>query len=167
VSAMLDSARPRALRKALADVNLQARQCSGMLIAQMEKHGISVSHHLDAANPFIECDVERITQVLLNLLLNAIQILTEGGHIRVSTRDDAEQLFIDISDSGPGIPLEERARIFEAFFFRREDGIGLGLAIVQQIVTAHGGEITVGESDLGGARFSICLPRKAKMEVHQ
>ncbi len=167
VSAMLDSARPRALRKALADVNLQARQCSGMLIAQMEKHGISVSHQLDAANPFIECDVERITQVLLNLLLNAIQILTEGGHIRVSTRDDDEQLFIEISDSGPGIPLEERARIFEAFFFRREDGIGLGLAIVQQIVTAHGGEIAVGESDLGGARFSICLPRKAKMEVHQ
>ncbi len=167
VSAMLDSARPRALRKALADVNLQARQCSGMLIAQMEKHGISVNHQLDAANPFIECDVERITQVLLNLLLNAIQILTEGGHIRVSTRDDDEQLFIEISDSGPGIPLEERGRIFEAFFFLREDGIGLGLAIVQQIVTAHGGEITVGESDLGGARFSICLPRKAKMEVHQ
>jgi len=167
VSAMLDSARPRALRKVLADVNLQARQCSGMLIAQMEKHGISVSHRLDAANPFIECDVERITQVLLNLLLNAIQILPEGGHIRVSTHDDHEQVFIEISDNGPGIPSEERERIFEAFFFRREEGVGLGLAIVQQIVTAHGGEIAVGESDLGGARFGLRLPRKAKMEAHQ
>jgi len=167
VSAMLDSARPRALRKVVADVNLQARQCSGMLNAQMEKRGISVSHQLDAADPFIECDVERITQVLLNLLLNAIQILPQGGHIRVSTHDDDEQLFIEISDSGPGIPLEERARIFEAFFFRREEGVGLGLAIVQQIVTAHGGEIAVGESELGGARFSIRLPREARMEAHQ
>jgi len=167
VSAMLDSARPRALRKVLADVNLQARQCGAMLTAQMEKHGISVSYQLDAADPFIECDVERITQVLLNLVLNAIQILPEGGHIRMSTYDDREQLFIEISDNGPGIPLEERARIFEAFFFRREEGVGLGLAIVQQIVTAHGGEIEVGDSDLGGARFSIRLPRKAKMEAHQ
>jgi two-component system, NtrC family, sensor histidine kinase HydH len=161
VSAMLDSARPRPLRKAPADLNAQARQCGGMLLAQMEKRGISVSYQLDAVNPLIECDVEQVTQVMLNLLLNAMQVLPENGHIQLVTRDDREQLFIEISDDGPGIPPDARARIFEAFFFGREGGVGLGLAIVQQIVAAHGGEITVGESDLGGARFIIRLPRKA------
>jgi signal transduction histidine kinase len=167
VSAMLDSARPRPLRKALADLNVQARQCGGMLAAQMEKHGISVGYQLDAANPLMDCDVEQITQVILNLLLNAMQVLPDNGHIELRTHDDSEQLFIEISDNGPGIPLEARTRIFEAFFFGREGGVGLGLAIVQQIVTAHGGEITVGESDLGGARFIIRLPRKAQAEANR
>jgi two-component system, NtrC family, sensor histidine kinase HydH len=161
VSAMLDSARPRALRKAAADLNAQVRQCGAMLLAQMEKRGISVRYRLEAVDPLVECDVEQITQVLLNLLLNAMQILSENGHIHLWTYDDPKQFFIEISDDGPGIAPDARARIFEAFFFEREGGVGLGLAIVQQIVTAHGGEITVGESELGGARFVIRLPRKA------
>jgi two-component system, NtrC family, sensor histidine kinase HydH len=166
VSAMLDSARPRPLRKALADLNTQARQCGSMLLAQMEKRGISITYQLDAVSPFIDCDVEQMTQVMLNLLLNAMQVLPENGQIQLVTRDDSEQLFIEISDNGPGIPPDARARIFEAFFFGREGGVGLGLAIVQQIVTAHGGEITVGEGELGGARFIVRLPRKAGIEAN-
>jgi signal transduction histidine kinase len=68
-------------------------------------------------------------------------------------------LTIDIADDGPGIAPAERNRVFEAFFFRREGGVGLGLAIVQQIVSAHDGEIVAGESALGGALFRIRLPR--------
>ena len=66
---------------------------------------------------------------------------------------------IEIADDGPGIDAAERARVFEAFFFKREGGIGLGLAIVQQIIRAHGGDIEAADSPLGGAMFRIHLPR--------
>jgi signal transduction histidine kinase len=107
----------------------------------------------------VECDIEQMTQVLLNLVLNAIQILPTGGTVEVACRPDRDAVVITVSDSGPGIPLNERALVFDSFFSRREGGIGLGLAIVQQLVTAHGGTISAGESALGGAQFTINLPR--------
>ena len=76
------------------------------------------------------------------------------------THDDEQFLTIEMADDGPGIDPAERTRVFEAFFFKREGGIGLGLAIVQQIVGAHGGDIEAAESKLGGALFRIRLPRR-------
>jgi signal transduction histidine kinase len=165
VSAMLDSARPRALNKVPTNLHFLIRQSSVLLGAQLEKGQITVTERFGATDPMVECDAEQITQVLLNLILNALQILTAGGKIGLATYEDADFFCIEISDDGPGIPVEERTRIFEAFFCRREGGVGLGLAIVQQIVFAHGGEIEAGESDLGGARFTIRLSRKAKSEM--
>jgi two-component system sensor histidine kinase HydH len=165
VSAMLDSARPRTLNKVPTDLHVLIRQSSVLLGAQLEKARITVTDRLDAADPVVSCDAEQITQVLLNLILNALQVLPVGGKIRVGTHEKLDQFFIDISDDGPGIPVEERNRIFEAFFFRREGGVGLGLAIVQQIVAAHGGDIEADQSDLGGARFTIRLPRMTKSET--
>jgi signal transduction histidine kinase len=92
--------------------------------------------------------------------MNGLQILGHGGRIELATHDDDHHLYIEMADDGPGIDPAERTKVFEAFFFKREGGIGLGLAIVQQIVSAHGGEIEAAESRLGGALFRIRLPRK-------
>jgi two-component system, NtrC family, sensor histidine kinase HydH len=165
VSAMLDSARPRALSKVLTDLHALIGQTSALLRAQIEKGQITVTERLDAADPMVECDADQITQVLLNLILNAVQILPAGGQIRLTTYEDMDQFFIAICDDGPGIPIEERASVFEAFFSRREGGVGLGLAIVQHIVVAHGGDIEADDSELGGARFTIRLPRRTSSET--
>jgi len=162
VSTMLDSARPRAPRFAPTDLHALIRKSLGLLSGQAEKKRIRFDAVLEAVNPEVAVDAEQCTQVMLNLLLNGIQILAEGGRIRVSTRDSAEEFTIDIADDGPGIPPAERSRVFEAFFFRREGGMGLGLAIVQQIVAAHGGSIEAGDSELGGALFRIRLPRRSE-----
>ena len=159
VSAMLDTARPRAPSYVAVDMHELIGKSIAMLGAQADKKQVSVTASLLAAQPVVECDAEQMTQVLLNLLMNGLQILAQGGHIEIATHDDARTLFIDIADDGPGIDPAERARVFEAFFFKREGGIGLGLAIVQQIVSAHGGEIEALESRLGGALFRIRLPR--------
>ncbi len=159
VSAMLDTARPRAPSYGAVDMHDLIGKSIAMLGAQAGKKRVDVAASLRAARPVIECDEEQITQVLLNLLMNGLQILGHGGHIEIATRDDAHTLYIDIADDGPGIDPAERTRVFEAFFFKREGGIGLGLAIVQQIVIAHGGEIEAAESRLGGALFRIRLPR--------
>jgi len=160
VSAMLDTARPRTPSYQSVDMHDLIRRSVAMLAGQAEKKRVAVAESFHAANPVAECDEEQMTQVLLNLLMNGLQILDRGGRIEVSTRDDAGDLWIEIADDGPGIDPAERARVFEAFFFKREGGIGLGLAIVQQIVNSHGGEIEAAESRLGGALFRIRLHRK-------
>jgi len=160
VSAMLDTARPRAPSYGEVDLHTLIRQSVAMLAAQTAKKQVVVSESLLAANPVIECDEEQMTQVLLNLLMNGLQILDHGGRIDVASHDDGQYLYIEIADDGPGIDPAERARVFEAFFFKREGGVGLGLAIVQQIVAAHRGEIEATEGKLGGALFRIRLPRQ-------
>ena len=159
VSAMLDTARAREPVFASVDVHQIIRRCIAMLGAQANNKKVEVSAQLDAIDAQLQADEEQLTQVVLNLLMNGLQILHHGGRIRIVTRDDGDWLTIEIADDGPGIDPAERTRVFEAFFFKREGGIGLGLAVVQQIVNAHGGDIEVDNSELGGALFRISLPR--------
>ena len=159
VTALLDAARPRALEFSDVDVGSLIEKCVAMLGAQAATRGVDIAVKLDTADAVIECDEHQLTQVLLNLLINGLQILKSGGHMEIALRADADSVHIDIADDGPGVDPAERKKIFEAFFFRREGGIGLGLAIVQQIVQAHGGDIGVDASMLGGALFRIRLPR--------
>lgn len=159
VSAMLDTARPRLPSFAVVDMHVLIRRAIAMLAGQAESRHVTVATNLRSGEPRVNADEEQMTQVVLNLLVNGLQILQQGGRIEIGTEDDRDELIVDIADDGPGIDPGERARVFEAFFFRREGGIGLGLAVVQQIVAAHGGEIAAGDSALGGALFRIRLPR--------
>jgi two-component system, NtrC family, sensor histidine kinase HydH len=164
VSAMLDTARPRAPSYGPVDMHELIEHSVAMLGGQAEKKQVVVGTSFHATNRQIEADEEQMTQVLLNLLMNGLQILGHGGHIELATHDDGQFLAIEIADDGPGINPAERAKVFEAFFFKREGGIGLGLAIVQQIIGAHGGTIEAAESRLGGALFRIRLPRQQSGE---
>jgi signal transduction histidine kinase len=159
VSTLLDSARPRPPSLRSGNMHDLIRHSLSLLASHAEKKDIHLLTRFEIGNPIVECDIEQMTQVLLNLVLNAIQILPTGGTVEVACRPDRDAVVITVSDSGPGIPLNERALVFDSFFSRREGGIGLGLAIVQQLVTAHGGTISAGESALGGAQFTINLPR--------
>ncbi len=160
VSTLLDSARPRAPKLQPADLHAIIRHSTGLLAAQADKKGIRINLSLDKSPPWVEVDTEQMTQVLLNLVLNALQILPNGGQVTISTHEKAGRLIVEIADDGPGIPPEELARVFDPFFTKREGGVGLGLAVVQQIIAAHDGEIHAGRSTLGGALFSIVLPMK-------
>jgi signal transduction histidine kinase len=128
-----------------------------MLRAQAEKKNITLV--CDADTPAIAaCDTEQITQVLLNLLLNAIQLLPQNGKILVQVSKTDDHVIITVADNGPGIAVEQREHIFDPFFSQRAGGVGLGLAVVRQIVMAHHGQISVHTSDLGGAEFRVKLP---------
>jgi signal transduction histidine kinase len=101
---------------------------------------------------------EQIKQALLNLVLNALQAMPDGGTLRVSTRIIANEIHIEVSDNGPGVAPEDRDRIFNPFVTTRETGTGLGLAITQRIVQGHDGHIMLKDTSERGAIFVLCLP---------
>lgn len=101
---------------------------------------------------------EQIKQALLNLALNALQAMPEGGILEVSSYNQPKSVQIKISDSGPGVAPEDRERIFNPFVTTRETGTGLGLAITQRIVQGHDGHIVLESPPGQGASFTISLP---------
>jgi two-component system nitrogen regulation sensor histidine kinase GlnL len=114
-------------------------------------------------------DRGRLTQVLLNLVRNAVEVSPPGGQVTVSTRMETsfyvsdsngrEQfLSIDVSDQGPGISQENQSRVFAPFFTTKSEGTGLGLAISQRIVAEHGGVLRLQSEPGHGATFTMTLP---------
>lgn len=119
---------------------------------------IELASRLDSTLPQIIADPVRLTQALLNLLINALQAVEKKGRIEVTAAANSETLFLKISDNGPGIPLERLAAIFDPYFTTKPEGSGLGLWIAQQIATAHGGNLQAQNDPNGGAVFIMSLP---------
>jgi signal transduction histidine kinase len=115
----------------------------------------------------IHADVERLAQVVINLLANAVRFSPPGGEIRVAAEQCGARVCVTIDDQGPGVPPAFRASIFEPFkqvvgsAAHKKGGTGLGLAISQAIVRKHGGTLVAGEAPGGGARFTIELPARS------
>lgn len=105
-------------------------------------------------------DRDQLTQVLVNLVKNAEEAMKDkGGQVRVRVKGTETDAIVEVEDTGPGIPPEHRARIFEPYFTTKEGGTGLGLAIAARILQEHGGKLEVGGEPGQGARFSLVLPR--------
>jgi signal transduction histidine kinase len=103
-------------------------------------------------------DAKLIKQALLNLMLNGVQAMADGGEMILSARAEGESAIIDVIDTGTGIPADVLPRIFQAYYSTKRGGTGIGLAMTQRIVQEHGGAITV-RSDAGkGTDFTITLP---------
>ncbi len=133
------------------------------LEAECEAQGVRVEVDV-AEEVLVEGSRPELEQVMLNLLINAIQAQPEGGAIRVRvravTRDGHPTGEFSVDDAGPGVPEAERAKVFEAFFTTKAaEGTGLGLSISDEMVRRHGGVLSVEDSALGGARFVVRLPR--------
>jgi two-component system sensor histidine kinase GlrK len=111
-------------------------------------------------------DRSKVRLILDNLLSNAVKFTPRGGTISLHARAQREQLVLDVMDSGPGIPADERKRIFEAFYQGKTPqgghvkGTGIGLSVVTEFVNAHGGSIEILESNSGGAHFRVRLPMR-------
>jgi signal transduction histidine kinase len=127
----------------------------------MTRQGITLERHATVETPPILGDAQQLKQVFLNLFLNAVEAMQQGGTLQVGVErtclDNVPAAAVIVSDTGGGIPLEMLHNIFSPFFSTKQTGTGLGLPIVQKIVTQHGGRINV--SNLGhGAEFRVILP---------
>ncbi len=120
--------------------------------------GITVETALALNGATARLDCRQVHQALLNIVVNALQAMPGGGRIRLSAHARDGQLNLSISDTGPGIPPEHLDRIFEPYFTTKEGGTGLGLALAQRIIEAHGGSIAVESQLATGSTFRIRLP---------
>jgi len=155
VSTLLDCARPRPPLCAANHLHAIALRAVGLLDLQAQRKAIQLETKLNAVDDSLDCDEEQILQVILNLLMNAIQILPLGGKVVLRSFAGPGTLTLAVDDNGPGITGHDRNKVFDPFFTRREGGIGLGLAVAQQIARAHSGQIRVEDSPEGGARFLV------------
>ena len=112
----------------------------------------------------VTADREMIRRALLNLLLNALDVLPQGGHLQVSGAVTPLGYELTIADSGPGLPSDVLPHVFEPFFTTKKSGTGLGLAIVERIAEVHGGEVRAANGPACGAAFTIILPHCAKSQ---
>lgn len=109
--------------------------------------------------PFMAtADRDLLSRVMANVIKNAREASGDGGRVLVAARVEADRWRAVVTDTGPGVPVEARERIFEPFFTTRARGTGLGLAFAAQIVTAHGGVLSVGDAEEGGAVFTVEIP---------
>jgi PAS domain S-box-containing protein len=119
---------------------------------------IDVRREVAADLPLVPVDARLLRQALVNVLLNAVQAMPEGGPLELRARAQGGFAVLEVEDAGPGIPEEVRHRIFEPFFTTKATGTGLGLAVVKRIVDGHRGRIEVSTAPGGGTTFALHLP---------
>ena len=164
VRELLTFARGRGAERAPVDVRAAVDRVLSLLAIPAEKKRVRLEVDVPAALPSALADADGLHQVLVNLLVNGVNAVAEGGRVGVRARaGEGGNLALEVHDDGPGVPEALRERIFDPFFTTRPDGTGLGLAVCARIVAAHGGDIRVGTGPQGGACFIVQLPVAAEL----
>lgn len=157
VKEFLNFARPPQLEKSETDLNLLVRSVSLLIEQRAVSQGVTIENHLEDNLPPVVIDAEQIKQILLNLAINALQIMPNGGRLFFRTLRTDGKLTVEVEDEGGGIDPVVVARIFDPFFTTKEKGVGLGLSVAYKIAAQHGGTLAVTNSNLG-AIFKLTLP---------
>jgi signal transduction histidine kinase len=159
MQSLLNMARPtRSARGPVALAPL-LENTAAFLREKFQRRGVRVESRFEPV-PSVRGDAERLQQLFLNLFLNAVDAMPEGGELRVSLRARGDEVEIEVADSGEGIAEEDLPRLFDPFFTTKPagEGSGLGLSVARSIVTDHGGEIDVRSGVGQGTTFRIVLP---------
>jgi two-component system sensor histidine kinase HydH len=160
ITEMLSFTRPAALRLGPVDMAALLRRCLELVKAEAADGGVVTKLAVPDDLPTVQADADRLQQVLMNVLLNGLQAMDQGGRLSVTAApaESSQAVEIRIADTGKGIPPELLSQVFFPYFTTRQGGSGIGLAISQKIVTDHQGTIEV-ESEVGqGTTVIIRLP---------
>ena len=158
VQEFLDYARPRPPRLRPADLLDVIGRVVRLLGPQADQAGVAIGVEGADTSPGLRIDPEQIEQVLVNVVLNAVQASPRGARVTLRHQRRDGRYLVEVSDRGSGIPSDARVRMFEPFFTTKERGTGLGLAISQRIIAAHEGDIQIAPREGGGTIVEILLP---------
>jgi signal transduction histidine kinase len=146
------------VRREEVDLNRVLDHAYGAFTEEARRREIDYRLAAESEPPVIVSDGDRVLQVITNLLSNAFRWTPDGGRIELSLASENGSVLVDVLDTGPGVPLRERARIFDAFVSEDADGTGLGLPIARELAVALGGRIEL-QSEIGrGSRFRFVIP---------
>ncbi len=160
IQGLLEFARDKPPRKKMTTINRVISTALGVVGNEFYLRHVTLEQHLAEEMPSTLLDENQIEQVLINLLLNALQAVQDYGHVSITSRvdPDGKRIEVEIADNGCGISAENVKKIFEPFYTTRSDGTGLGLAVSYGIIKNHQGEIRVFSKMGEGTRFVIDFP---------
>lgn len=160
VNSLLDFARRSPPKRAEADINELLERALELIKYSTGLVNIEVEKNLSKDLPKLVIDAEQIRQVLVNLILNATQVMPSGGTLTLMTKKVGEEVIISVKDTGFGISKQNMRRLFEPFFTTKDDvqGVGLGLSVSYGIIKRHNGRIEVQSKEGKGTTFTIHLP---------
>lgn len=165
---LLSFSKPSPLVMTLSNVNKIIKETMILIEQQAKQNNVQIELILDPDVPNTEFDEKQLQQAFLNLMLNAVQAMPDGGILSITTKayflNTRDYITVQIKDSGNGIPPEYLPKIFDPFFTTKPNGTGLGLAIVKRIISDHNGKIHVESIQRKGTTFTIELPCYTTME---
>ena len=162
---VMDFAKPTEPKLTLTDINEPITDAMNLTAVTMRKSGVNIETFLSNDLTRSYADKNLIEEIVLNLLNNAaeaMKTMEAGKKIVVASFVEGNQIVIQVSDSGPGVPPEIRDNILDPYFTTKHEGTGIGLSLCHRIVTDHGGSLTVSDSEFGGAEFRIKIPINVK-----
>ena len=158
IGELLEYGSSRPLHLDSVDIGSFVAELIASLIPYAEQRSVILRVDSASALPLLQADHDYLRRALLNLLLNAIQASEPGHEVTLTCASEAGFVRFSVRDHGRGIPMEIRERIFDPFFTTRDDGTGMGLAVVSRIATEHGGTIETSDTPGGGAIMTLCIP---------
>jgi signal transduction histidine kinase len=157
-SQLLRFARPPELREVFVDPNGLVERAAHIVEPQAKSARVGISVEPTGTEMTVRADPELMVQVLVNLMLNAVDATPAGGVVTVWVAGHPPEVWIGVRDTGAGVPPAIRGDVFRPFFTTKHQGTGLGLSISRQIVERHGGELRLEDTPGGGATFIVALP---------
>jgi two-component system, NtrC family, sensor histidine kinase HydH len=161
VSALMSYSRQEQVSPEAVDLSSLLKHSLALILPETEGGGI-IQQTFFTEGAIVFGNRNSLEQVMLNLLKNALQAMPDGGTLRAEVHHFTRDVVVTVTDTGPGVPPENRELIFEPFHTTKPRGTGLGLAVCRKIVEEHGGTITVGGEPGNGAIFTITLPLNLK-----
>ena len=155
-----DFLRPAPPNKQIIDLNQVILEVQALMEEAIREKGISLENRLDPNLPPVEADPNQLKQVLLNLVKNALEATEDQGAMLVCTGARDAQVWFSVQDTGKGMSEDVQEKIFHPFYTTKDKGTGLGLAVINKIVTDHHGTITVDSVTGSGSTFTVKLPKK-------
>ena len=157
VKGLMDFARPASLELAPHNLNQVLQEVLNLMEANLSHHQIQLVKKLDPNLPAIRFDSNKLKQAFMNVVLNAMEAMPDGGRLGILTLQDSDRVRIDVVDTGVGIPAEDLDRLFEPFFTTKSQGTGLGLANAKRVFEQHGGDIRIKSVVGKGTAVSLWL----------
>lgn len=158
VQILVDFTRPRDLRLEEIDLRRLLEDVAALAAPDAGQHKVTISHELPSESLLVKVDTDFIKQAILNVVLNGVQAMPQGGTLIVSARREEETVITEIRDQGAGIPHELQDKVFELYFTTKKGGSGIGLAQTYQILQWHYGSVDFESGDGQGTTFRLRLP---------
>ncbi len=158
VQILVDFTRPRDLKLEEVDLRRLLEEVAALAAPDADQHAVAIVRNFPNYPLTVKADLDFMKQAILNVVINGVQAMTGGGQLTISAKRDEGMVFVEVQDTGPGIPREAQEKIFELYFTTKQGGSGIGLAQTYQVMQWHYGSVDFETVEGKGTTFRLCIP---------